>query len=276
MKRITDQSETAPPIIRLVDVHKHFGRLRVLTGLTANFLPGRTTVVLGPSGCGKSVMLKHIVGLLRPDRGEVWYRDSRVDTRREIHLVEVRRHIGFLFQMGALFDSMTVAENIMFPLREHTTLSTRECRKQVDRVLRLVGLLDTAEQMPANLSGGQRKRIALARTIVTDPEVVLFDEPTTGLDPVRADVINELILKLKRDFQTTNIVVTHDLTSAFKIADRMIMMHQGKIVAEGLPSEFRASKDPVVQRFLQGEASEDDLSFIQSVRSDQGSSDDDA
>ncbi|MEM7228877.1 MAG: ABC transporter ATP-binding protein [Planctomycetota bacterium] len=260
--------DDAPPVIRLVGLRKSFARTRVLDDLSLDFPEGLTTVVLGPSGCGKSVMLKHIVGLLRPDAGEVWYRETRVDTIRERRLTGVRRDIGFLFQMGALFDSMTVEENILFPLREHTKLSHRECRAEVERVLNLVGLADVIHAMPANLSGGQRKRIALARTIVTDPKVVLFDEPTTGLDPIRSDVINELIIKLKHELTCTNIVVTHDLTSAFKVADRLVMLHDGRVVAEGTPDAIRRSADPIVQRFLQGEASLDELAFIRAKQDD--------
>ena len=255
-------------IVRLIDLRKSFGRTPVLRGLTVSFARGKTTVVLGPSGCGKSVMLKHIVGLLKPDRGEVWYGDIRIDTLNEARLGPVRQQFGFLFQQGALFDSMSVHENIAFPLVEHTTLNPEERETKVRNVLAMVGLEDVIDKMPADLSGGQRKRVALARAIVLAPKVILYDEPTTGLDPIRSDVINELILKLQRELQVTSIVVTHDLQSAYKVADRMVMMDQGRIVFQGTPDELRASSDAAVQRFLRGEASPDELAAIQSVRAE--------
>lgn len=246
--------EEAASIVRLVNVHKRFGSHRVLSGVNLAFERGRTTVVLGPSGSGKSVMLKHIAGLLRPDDGEVWFEDQRVDQLPESQLGPVRRQIGFLFQQGALFDSMNVARNIAFPLTEHMRLSREEINARVREVLSMVGLVDTMEKMPAELSGGQRKRVALARAIVLRPKVMLYDEPTTGLDPIRADVINQLILKLQRQLQITSIVVTHDLTSAFRIADQMVMLYDGVIVLRDTPERFKRTTIPVVQRFLSGDA----------------------
>lgn len=243
-------SRAASPIVRLVDVHKSFGDLDVLKGITLDFLRGRATVVLGPSGCGKSVMLKHIVGLLRPDRGEVWYDDQRIDRLPETQLGPIRRQFGFLFQQSALFDSMSVRDNVAFPLVEHTALSADDREQRVRDVLRLVGLDATIDAMPASLSGGQRKRVALARAIVLEPKVVLYDEPTTGLDPIRADAINDLIIKLNRDANITTIVVTHDLHSAFRIADRMVMLHEGEVILEGDPTSFRHSDNEIVSRFL--------------------------
>ncbi len=254
-----------PPVVQLKDVHKSFGRQRVLRGITLDFPTGKTTVVLGPSGCGKSVMLKHIVVLMRPDIGSVYFDGHRIDQLRETRLAPIRRQFGFLFQLGALFDSLSVGENIAFPLREHTKLSAGEIEQRVRRVLQLVGLEETIKKMPADLSGGQRKRIAMARAIVLEPRVVLYDEPTTGLDPIRADVINELILKLQREFRVTSIVVTHDLTRAFKVADLTVMMHEGKILFRGTPEQLRSSPDPVVQRFLRGEASEEELASIRAT-----------
>jgi phospholipid/cholesterol/gamma-HCH transport system ATP-binding protein len=249
-------------MVRFVDVHKSFGRQHVLRGINFEFQRGHTTVVLGPSGCGKSVMLKHIVGLLRPDRGQVWFQDVRVDTLSETALVAVRRQVGFLFQQSALFDSMSVRENIAFPLREHTELDRDAREAEIKNVLGMVGLLDSIDKMPADLSGGQRKRVALARAIVLRPSLMLYDEPTTGLDPIRSDVINELILKLQRELNMTSIVVTHDLTSAFKVANDMMMLHEGHVVMQGTPEDFRESPDPIVQRFLRGEATADELSGI--------------
>lgn len=254
------------PIIRLVNVHKSFHWTPVLRGLTVDFARAKTTVVLGPSGCGKSVMLKHIVGLLKPDLGEVWYEATRIDVISEAKLGPIRRQFGFLFQQGALFDSMSVRENLEFPLLEHTKLNAEDRQHRVEQVLGMVGLQEVINKMPADLSGGQRKRIALARAIVLEPKVVLYDEPTTGLDPIRADVINELIIKLQTELHLTSIVVTHDLNSAFKIADYMMMMHEGKVVFQGTPDELREASDPVVQRFLRGEATADELAGINMVK----------
>ncbi len=249
-------------LIRLVGVSKSFGNLQVLDDLSLDFATGKTTVVLGPSGTGKSVLLKHIVGLLRPDRGAVYFRDLRVDQMRESELVDVRKRVGFLFQMGALFDSMTVGENVMFPLKQHTKLSRPEFEDRCCRVLSLVGLDGIQKQMPASLSGGQRKRVALARAIVLEPEVVLYDEPTTGLDPIRADVINELINALQRQLGITSVVVTHDMASAKRVADRMVMLHNGRVIADAEPEEFLESSNELVQRFVNGQADEDDIDEI--------------
>lgn len=258
------QRETPKPIIRLIDVRKSFGDLHVLRGVSLSFMPGKTTVVLGPSGEGKSVMLKHIVGLLRPDSGEVWFEDIRVDTLSEQKLGPVRRQIGFLFQQSALFDSMTVGENIAFPIKQLTELTAKQTEQRVNEVLSLVGLSGSQPKMPAELSGGQRKRVALARAIVLQPKVVLYDEPTTGLDPIRADVINELILKLQREMNVTSIAVTHDLASAFKIADTMVMLHRGSILVQDSPERMQQSSNTIVRRFLAGEADPEELAGITS------------
>jgi phospholipid/cholesterol/gamma-HCH transport system ATP-binding protein len=256
------QGLPAQPHIRLVDLHKCFGALRVLDGVSISVAPRECVVILGPSGTGKSVLLKHIVGLLRPDRGQVYFRDQRIDSMEERELESIRIHFGVLFQGGALFDSMTVADNIAFALREHTRQSESAIRDIVARKLAMVGLDGTQDKMPAELSGGMRKRVALARAIALDPEVVLYDEPTTGLDPIRADVINELILKLKEELHVTSIIVTHDMTSAFKVADRMIMLSGGKVLAQGTPDDIRNCKHEEVQRFVQGRASAEDLQAI--------------
>src|SRR5215204_1496099 len=242
--------------IELRNVSKRFGALVVLKNLSLNIEMGQSLVVIGASGTGKSVMLKHIVGLLRPDHGEVWFEGRRIDTLPERDLVDVRTRFGFLFQMGALFDSLTVAENVGFPIVEHTHKPTDEVQRIVATKLRQVGLPDAGPKMPGELSGGQKKRVALARAIALEPEVILYDEPTTGLDPVRSDVINELILKLQRELNVTSIVVTHDMNSAFKVADRIVMLHEGHIVFDGTPDEIQKSTDPVVQRFVLGEAGE--------------------
>jgi phospholipid/cholesterol/gamma-HCH transport system ATP-binding protein len=257
-----EPSPTNEPLIRVARLRKRFGRLQALKGVDVTFARGQTTVVLGPSGCGKSVLLKHLVGLLRPDAGEVWFDGHRVDRMREADLGVVRRQIGFLFQMSALFDSLSVADNLAFPLREHGVTDDTVVNARIQRVATMVGLGSTLQQMPAELSGGQRKRIALARAIVLDPKVVLYDEPTTGLDPIRSDIINELILKLKRELRITGIVVTHDLQSAFKVGDHFVLMHEGSVRFQGSAAELRACEDPVVHRFLLGEASPEELAEI--------------
>lgn len=250
------------PIIRLVDVHFSFGALRVLNGVSLDFYPGQITVVIGPSGTGKSVLLKVIVGLLTPQKGQVYFAGTRIDRLNQQELVGVRRKIGFLFQMGALFDSMTVIQNVCFPLGEHAKLSQGEMTRRGMEVLRTVGLEGIESKMPADLSGGQRKRVALARAIILNPQVMLYDEPTTGLDPIRADAINELILSLARNLGITSIVVTHDMVSATKIADRMVMLYDGRIVADDKPAAFLGNPNPVVQRFVRGQADDDDLAQI--------------
>jgi phospholipid/cholesterol/gamma-HCH transport system ATP-binding protein len=249
-------------LIELRNLSKRFGRLVVLNGVTLNIEQGQSLVVIGASGTGKSVMLKHIVGLLRPDSGQVWFDGKRIDDLRERDLVAIRKQFGFLFQMGALFDSLTVEDNIAFPLVEHTRKSPGEVAKLVKEKLSLVGLPEVGKKMPGELSGGQKKRVALARAIALGPRVILYDEPTTGLDPIRADVINELILKLQRELKVTSIVVTHDMQSAFKVGDRIVMLDQGKIIFDGTPDDIRASHDEIVHRFVAGEAGEQELASL--------------
>ncbi|MDX2119361.1 MAG: ABC transporter ATP-binding protein [Planctomycetota bacterium] len=240
-------------IISLRGVHKSFGPQVVLDGMDLDIEIGKTTVILGPSGCGKSVMLKHIVGLLGPDAGEVWFDGVRIDTLRERDLGPIRLQIGLVFQMSALFDSMDIEENIAFPLREHTKMSISERRERVRDALRLVDLDGVERKLPSQLSGGQRKRVALARAIVIRPRVILYDEPTTGLDPIRADGINELILRLNAELGVTSVVVTHDLVSAAKVSDRVVMLHKGKVAASGTYESLTQSHDPWVRQFLAGQ-----------------------
>jgi phospholipid/cholesterol/gamma-HCH transport system ATP-binding protein len=256
---------TPSPLIRFENVHKRFGSLVVLNGVSVAFAEGKTTVVLGPSGTGKSVLLKHIVGLLSPDSGSVYYRDMRIDHLKDRGMEPIRRKIGFLFQLSALFDSMTVGENVAFPMREHSGLSKSEIRDRVAERLAMVGMENTENKMPGELSGGQRKRVALARAIALNPELVLYDEPTTGLDPIRSDVINELILKLHEELKVSAIVVTHDMTSAFKVGDRLVMLMGGGIIADGTADELRAHSDPRVQRFIAGRADEEDLRALHRI-----------
>lgn len=250
------------PLIELKNVSKRFGYLRVLQGITLSIQSGESVVVIGASGTGKSVLLKHIVGLLKPDEGEVWVDGERIDNLPERRLVPVRRKFGFLFQMGALFDSMSVADNIAFPLREHTQMSQNEIFTVAEQKLAMVGLPGIGTKMPAELSGGQRKRVALARAIAMDPRVVLYDEPTTGLDPIRSDVINELILKLQQELKITSITVTHDMNSAFKIGERIVMLHEGSIIFDGTPQQMQSSDNETVKRFVIGEASDQELAEL--------------
>lgn len=247
-------------IIRLAGVHKRFGRQVVLDGVDLDIPPRQTTVVLGPSGSGKSVMLKHMVGLLRPDEGQVFFDGQRIDHLRDRDLRLVRLQIGFLFQLGALFDSDTVAENVAFPLIEHTRLSPTERRERVREALRRVDLAGMEDKLPSQLSGGQRKRVALARAIVLQPRVILYDEPTTGLDPVLSDGIDQLVVRMKRELGVTGIVVTHDLNSARKVADRVVMLMHGRIAAQGAFADLEACPDPAVQRFLLGRYGPEDES----------------
>ena len=249
-------------LIQLRHIFKRFGWLQVLNDVNLDIEHGKCLVVVGASGSGKSVLLKHIVGLLKPDAGEVWFSGQRIDILPERELMKVRQRFGFLFQMGALFDSDNVLDNVGFPLAEHTKKSPAEIREIALKKLTMVGLPDVGQKMPGELSGGQRKRVALARAIALDPEVILYDEPTTGLDPVRSDVINELILKLQRELSVTSVVVTHDMHSAFKVADRMVMLYDGKFIFDGTADEIRASDNDVVKHFVQGEASPQELEAL--------------
>jgi phospholipid/cholesterol/gamma-HCH transport system ATP-binding protein len=250
-------------IITLKNVTKKFGDNVVLDNLSLTIEKGKTTVVIGPSGCGKTVLIKHFIVLLRPSAGEVYFKNKRIDNLDENELNRIRTHYGFLFQAGALFDSFSVTDNITFPITQHYKITDwRELEELVKAKLAMVGLDGFQQFYPANLSGGQRKRVALARAIALNPEVILYDEPTTGLDPIRADVINELILKLQRELGETTIVVTHDMTSAYKIADRIIMLHNGRIIADGDADHIRNHPHPTVQQFIHGQVGEDDLAVL--------------
>lgn len=246
------QTTPGEPLIRLVGVRKRFGAQVVLDGLDLSIPAGQTIVVLGPSGSGKSVLLKHIVGLIRPDAGEVWFGEDRVDTMSERELAGVRKQIGFLFQLSALFDSMTVRENLEFPLTEHTQLRPRERRERVAEVLDRVDLDGVMDKRPAELSGGQQKRVALARAIIQKPRAILYDEPTTGLDPMRADGIAQLINRMKDRLGVTSVVVTHDLEAAAKVADRVVLLMDGVLIADGPLEELRESDDDRVRHFIEG------------------------
>jgi phospholipid/cholesterol/gamma-HCH transport system ATP-binding protein len=257
---LTDNGDN---VIALNNITKKFGAKVVLDNVSLAIEKGKTTVVIGPSGCGKTVLIKHLILLLRPTSGEVYFEGQRIDNLREHQLNEIRTHYGFLFQGGALFDSLNVFENIIFPLRQHHQITDfKQVEELVKSKLAMVGLDGFQNYFPANLSGGQRKRVALARAIALNPDVILYDEPTTGLDPIRSDVINELILKLQRELEVTAVVVTHDMTSAYKVADRIIMLHNGKIIADGDADYIRNHPHPTVQHFINGQVDDDDLAVL--------------
>jgi phospholipid/cholesterol/gamma-HCH transport system ATP-binding protein len=257
------ENNRTEPVIEVRNLTKRFGEKLVLNNVSLSLEKGKTTVVIGPSGCGKTVLIKHFIVLVRPSEGQVYFKDRRIDHLSERELNEVRMHFGYLFQEGALFDSMTVAENIMFPIRQHYTVKNwHEVEDVVKAKLAMVGLDGFQNYYPARLSGGQRKRVALARAIALNPEIILYDEPTTGLDPIRADIINELILKLERELGVTTVVVTHDMKSAYKVGDRIVMLHNGRIIADGDADYIRNHPHPVVQQFINGQVGEDDLAVL--------------
>jgi len=233
---------------------KAFGANQVLAGLDLDVATGETMVVIGGSGTGKSVLLKHIIGLLRPDAGDVRVDGVSVPALRGWELKEFRKKFGMLFQGAALFDSLTVLENVAFGLREHQRLPEAEVRERVRAKLELVGLRGVEGLWPAELSGGMKKRVALARALAIEPKILLYDEPTTGLDPIRADAINDLVVELRDRLHVTAVAITHDMTSAYKIADRIAMLYKGRIIAVGTPQEIRESADPVVRQFITGSA----------------------
>ncbi|MBU0547454.1 MAG: ABC transporter ATP-binding protein [Candidatus Omnitrophica bacterium] len=239
-------------MIEVQNLYKKFSSSRVLNDLSLNISKGQTCVIIGRSGCGKSVLLKHIIGLLKPDQGKVLVNHKEVGVLNELELSVLRSKISMVFQGGALFDSMNVAENVGFSLIEHTHISQKKILERVEESLVLVGLGGTGNLMPSELSGGMKKRVALARAICIRPEIILYDEPTTGIDPIAADSINELIRSLHDKLKVTSIVVTHDMKSAYHIADKIAMMYKGQIILEGTPKEIRESKNPVVHQFING------------------------
>ncbi len=240
-------------MIRTVNLHKSFGRQRVLAGVNLEIPDGALYVIIGSSGAGKSCLLKHFIGLLQPDQGEVWVDGEEVSTLRGRALNSVRARFGMLFQGGALFDSLTVYDNVAFPLREKTRLSEAVIRERVHEQLAQVGLSGVNHKFPSELSGGMRKRAALARALVSQPEILLFDEPTTGLDPIRVNAIHQLILDLHRLLHFTAVIVSHEIPEIFSLATQVAMLHGGVIVATGTPAEIQASPDPVVQQFITGQ-----------------------
>jgi phospholipid/cholesterol/gamma-HCH transport system ATP-binding protein len=241
-------------MIQIQGLHKWFGNQHVLRGVDLTIRDGETLVIIGRSGCGKSVLLKHIMAILEPDQGDIQIDGSSMFTMKAADQDQFRLRLGMLFQGAALFDSLTVRENVGFSLFEHTKLSVEVIDQKIQEKLRLVGLEGVEELMPASLSGGMKKRVGLARAICNEPKIILYDEPTTGLDPINADVINDLILRMKKQLKVLSIVVTHDMTSAYKVGDRIAMLYDGRIIAAGTPEEIKHSSDPVVQQFITGSA----------------------
>jgi len=251
---MSEHNGNGRPIIALEGIHKAFGEKVVLSGLTLGVEKGESLVIVGGSGTGKSVTLKHIIGLLKPDEGHVYIDGADLCCLSVVELNRIRRRFGMSFQEGALFDSMSVFENIAFPLRRHTELSETEIRGRVRECLEQVHLHGVEDKRPSQLSGGMRRRVGFARAISLAPEILLFDEPTTGLDPVISDVVADLIVEMDHTLNTTTVTITHDMKVAFKIADRVAMLHKGRLVEVAPPEEFRRSTNPFVMQFIEGTA----------------------
>jgi phospholipid/cholesterol/gamma-HCH transport system ATP-binding protein len=241
-------------MISLQHLYKSFDGRQVLRDLTIDVERGESVVIVGGSGTGKSVTLKHIIGLLQPDRGRVFIDGEDMTNMSDVELNQFRRRFGMAFQEGALFDSMSVFENIAFPLRRHTKMTEQQIRDRVQECLEDVHLHGVEKKRPSELSGGMRRRVGFARAISLKPEILLFDEPTTGLDPVISDVVAELITEMDRKLGTTTVTITHDMKVAFKIADRVAMLHKGTIIEQGTPALFQKSANPIVQQFIEGRA----------------------
>jgi len=242
----------AESIIRVRDLVKSYGGRVVLDGICLEVEKGKVTAIMGGSGCGKSTLLRHLIGAVRPDSGEIWVKGQDITRFDESQMEAYRKRFGMLFQGGALLNSLSVKDNIALPLREHTRLDEKIIGVMVKMKLELVGLRDFEHLKPAQLSGGMQKRVAMARALALDPEIVFYDEPTSGLDPVVSGVIDQLIKNLSQRMNITSVVVTHDTRSAFKIADKMVVLYRGKVVAEGPPEAIQASPDPLVQQFIAG------------------------
>lgn len=257
---VLEASETAPAadtslaasMIRITALIKTIGPQEILRGIDLDIRRGETVVIVGRSGGGKSVLLKHIIGLMRPTSGDVIVDGQSVIRLTERKLVAIRKKVGILFQSGALFDSMTVEENLAFPLREAGERDEKTIRKRIIEALDVVNLQGTETKMPESLSGGMKKRVGLARAIIGAPECILYDEPTTGLDPIASDTINHLIRRMQKRYRVTSIVVTHDMKSAFHVGDQIAYLNDGRIYFKGKPDEFRASRDPLIQDFILG------------------------
>jgi phospholipid/cholesterol/gamma-HCH transport system ATP-binding protein len=245
-------SALSSPMIAVRSLQKKIGQQEILRGVDLDVRRGETLAIIGRSGGGKSVLLKHIVGLMEPDSGEIWIEDQNIIGMNERQLGKIRKKVGILFQSGALFDSMTVKDNIAFPLREAGERDPKVLREKVAEMLEVMEMEGQEEKMPESLSGGMKKRVGLARSIIRRPSCVLYDEPTSGLDPVVADSINRLIRRLQQRFGMTSVVVTHDMKSAFDVADRIAYLHEGRIYFHGSAEELQQSTDPLIQDFLLG------------------------
>ncbi|MBI2338786.1 MAG: ABC transporter ATP-binding protein [Deltaproteobacteria bacterium] len=246
-------------MIELKNIHKSFGANKVLNGLNLTIPDGKITVILGRSGEGKSVLLKHIIGLLRPDKGHVVIYGTDLARLDDYALKEFRKKFGMLFQNAALFDSLNVFDNVAFPLREHTQMTAHQVHNRVHEVLSLVGLKNIDDKMPSELSGGMRKRVGLARAIALLPQILLYDEPTTGLDPIMTDAIDQLIINTQKQLGITSVVISHDIEASFRIADKIAMIHEGVILVEGTKEAFEKSKHPFVKQFLEGKATGEEM-----------------
>jgi len=245
-------------LIQIKDLHKKFGNKEILRGVNLNIKKGKCTAIFGLSGGGKSTIIKHIVGLLKPTSGKILFQNKDITQLNENELREIRRELGFLFQSGALFDSMNVFDNVAFPLREHTKKSESEIEKEVMDSLELVGLdaNRVAYLNPDELSGGMRKRVGLARTIILKPQVLLYDEPTSGLDPITSDLISQMIISIQKSTNTTSILISHDIKETFKTADYFAMLWDGKIIEYGDEEHFKNSSSKIVQKFLNSDSSD--------------------
>ncbi len=241
-------------MIRIVDLHKSFGEKRVLQGINLEVEKGETLVIIGQSGSGKSILIKHLIGLIEPDKGEIYVNKEEITSMSEEDRFKIRRKFAMLFQGAALFDSLTVLQNVQFGLDRYTDHSQEKKTELALQALNRVGLEGIESLMPYELSGGMKKRVGLARAIAYDPEIILYDEPSTGIDPIRADAINDLIIQMEKDLKVTSIVITHDMVSTYKIADRIAMLYQGKIIATGSPEEIRSTDNPTVRQFISGAA----------------------
>ena len=241
-------------IVRLNNVEKTLGGKKILDGINLAVKSGEIFAIIGGSGAGKSITMKHMIGLVKPDKGEVVIDGIDIANIENKDLHEVRRKIGYVFQNAALLNSINVYENVSLPLREHEQLGENEIKSRVENSLSLVGLKDAAYKMPSELSGGMKKRVSLARAIITGPKILLYDEPTSGLDPVLSAIIDELISRTREKLGVTSVLVTHDMPSTFRVADRIAMLFKGKIIKVGTPNEFRISDDPIIKQFVNGRA----------------------
>ncbi|NQT80544.1 MAG: ABC transporter ATP-binding protein [Candidatus Aminicenantes bacterium] len=241
-------------MIRVIDLHIAFGQNKVLRGINLTLKKGETLVVIGQSGSGKSVLIRHLIGLIKPDKGEIYIDGVEITRLKDDELHKITRRFGLLFQGTALFDSMTVAQNVSFGLERYTDLSREEVQERVKENLALVGLRGIENLMPHELSGGMKKRVGLARAIAYRPDIILYDEPSTGIDPIRADAINDLIIRMKHELNVSTVIITHDMNSAYKVADKIAMLYAGRIIEEGVPADIKKSQNPVVQQFIRGRA----------------------